>query len=97
MEEEKVKSEPLSRGSGPVLLIDDEEMILDVGKEMLELLGYQVFISRKGVDAISIFEKHKSNIDLILLDMVMPGMDGGEVYDRLKGIDPEIYGALGVE
>jgi len=90
IEEEKVKSEPLSKGSGTVLLIDDEEMILDVGKDMLELLGYQVYISQKGVEAISIFEKHKGNIDLILLDMVMPGMDGGEVYDRLKGIDPEI-------
>jgi PleD family two-component response regulator len=84
IEEEKMKPEPLSKGSGTVLLIDDEEMILDVGKDMLELLGYQVYISRKGVEAISIFEKHKSNIDLILLNMVMPGMDGGEVYDRLK-------------
>ena len=89
-ENEKMKSETLSTGSGAILLIDDEGIILDVGKDMLELLGYQVYISQKGAEAISIFEKHKGNIDLILLDMIMPGMGGGEVYDRLKRIDPEV-------
>jgi len=90
IENEKMKSETLSTGSGAILLIDDEGIILDVGKDMLELLGYQVYISQKGAEAISIFEKHKGNIDLILLDMIMPGMGGGEVYDRLKRIDPEV-------
>jgi len=71
-------------------LIDDEKMILDVGIELLEELGYTVQTATSGQEAIDVFEKDQGKIDLIIMDMIMPGMGGGEAFDRLKQIDPSI-------
>jgi two-component system cell cycle sensor histidine kinase/response regulator CckA len=73
-----------------ILLIDDEETILAVGKEMLEALGYKVFAAQGGEEAIALYGERKSAIDIVVLDMVMPSMSGGETYDRLKAINPAI-------
>jgi CheY-like chemotaxis protein len=81
---------PIVKGSGTILLIDDEQMILDVGIELLEELGYTVVSAMSGQEAIDIFEKDRNQIDLIIMDMIMPGMGGGETFDRLKEIDPDI-------
>ena len=81
---------PIVRGSGTILLIDDEKMILDVGIELLEELGYTVVSAMSGQEAIDIFEKDRDQIDLIIMDMIMPGMGGGETFDRLRDIDPNI-------
>ena len=77
------------RGEETILLVDDADMILDVGKEILEALGYTAFIARSGKEAIEIYENNKEKIDLIILDMIMPGMGGAETYDRLKEINPD--------
>lgn len=71
-------------GQGTILLIDDELMILDVGRAMLEKLGYRVLIAGSGREALDLYAKHKTEIDLVILDMIMPGMGGGETYERLK-------------
>ena len=81
---------PIVKGSGTILLIDDEQMILDVGIELLEELGYTVQSAMSGQEAIDVFQKHRGDIDLIIMDMIMPGMGGGETFDRLKEIDPDI-------
>ena len=65
-------------------------MIVDVGSRMLEKLGYKVFIARDGKEAIEIFKKHQKEIDVIVLDMIMPRMGGGETYDRIKKIKPGV-------
>lgn len=78
------------KGSGTILLIDDEEMILDVGIELLEELGYTVKSAMSGPEAIDVFKGERGKIDLIIMDMIMPGMGGGETFDRLKEIDPDI-------
>ncbi len=77
-------------GRGTILLVDDESMILDVGRSMLEKLGYKVVVARSGKEALNIFEKQGHKIDLVILDLIMPGMGGGEVYDRLNTIDADI-------
>ncbi len=87
------KSEPVptvSRGSGTILLIDDERMIIDVGEELLQELGYKVFTATSGQDAIKLYEKNTDKIDLVIMDMIMPGMGGGETFDHLKKIKPDI-------
>ncbi len=76
--------------TGTVLLVDDEEVILEVGKDLLETMGYRVLTAKDGKDAIKVYRKRKAEIDIIILDMVMPDMGGGEAYDRLKKIDPDI-------
>lgn len=78
------------KGSGTILLIDDEKMILDVGIELLEELGYTVKSAMSGPEAIDVFKEERGKIDLIIMDMIMPGMGGGETFDRLKEIDPDI-------
>ncbi|MCJ7704712.1 MAG: response regulator [Desulfobacterales bacterium] len=83
-------SAPISKAIGTVLLVDDEEVILDVSEKVLKVLGYKVLVARGGADAIEIFKKHQDSIDLVLLDIIMPHMGGGEVYDRLKEISPEV-------
>jgi two-component system cell cycle sensor histidine kinase/response regulator CckA len=78
------------KGSGIILLIDDEQMILDVGVELLEELGYTVKSAMSGQEAIDLLKKEGGKIDLIIMDMIMPGMGGSETFDRLKAIDPDI-------
>ncbi len=88
--EDGVAEERLRQGSGTILLVDDEEMIIEVGRPMLEALGYEVLVARGGRDALEIYEEYGHRIDMVILDMIMPGMNGGETYDRLKEINPDI-------
>jgi CheY-like chemotaxis protein len=78
------------KGKETILLIDDEEMILDVGSAWLTSLGYTVITAATGKEAVDIYRDHGDAIDLVVLDMVMPGMGSGETYDRLKTINPNI-------
>jgi len=57
---------------------------------MLAEMGYRVLVAHSGPEAIGIYEAQRETIDLVILDMIMPGMGGGEVYDRLKEIDPAV-------
>jgi PAS domain S-box-containing protein len=78
------------KGKEAILLIDDEEMILDVGSALLTSLGYTVIKAASGKEAVDIYRNQGDAINLVILDMVMPGMGSGETYDRLKTIDPNI-------
>ena len=82
--------ERVTKGTGNVLLVDDEETILDVGRSLLEALSYKVLIAKGGQEAIDIYRKIRDEIDIVVLDMVMPNVGGGEAYDRLKEINPDI-------
>jgi two-component system cell cycle sensor histidine kinase/response regulator CckA len=82
--------EEVLRGEETILLVDDEEMIIDAGKEMLEEMGYRVITATSGQEAIDLFKKRKDEIDMVILDMVMPAVGGGKTYDRLKGLDPDV-------
>ena len=78
------------RGTETVLLVDDESMILDVGKEMLKEMGYKVLPARSGSEAVEVYEKNKGEIDLVILDLIMPGVDGAKAYDQMKDINPDV-------
>jgi len=78
------------KGSGTILLIDDEKMILDVGRELLIELGYTVLPAMSGQEAMDVYEKEQDKIDMIIMDMIMPGMSGSETFDRLKKINPDV-------
>jgi len=77
-------------GTEAVLLVDDEEIVLEVGKDLLETMGYRVFSAVDGFDALEVYKKNKEEIDIVILDMVMPGMSGDEVCDELKKINSDI-------
>jgi PAS domain S-box-containing protein len=87
--EERLADEIL-KGTETVLLVDDEDMIVDVGEEMLKEMGYKVLVARGGKEAVEIYAKRKEEIDLVILDMIMPDMGGGEAYDRMKEKNPKV-------
>ena len=88
--EDEMPFEDLLRGKETVLLVDDEDIIIDVGLNMLQLLGYKVLTARSGRDSIEIYKKNKDKVDIIILDMIMPDMDGQATYNRLKEIKPDV-------
>ena len=80
----------LIKGSGTLLIVDDEELVLDVGVNMLKKLGYTVLKALNGTEAVEIFEANKDKIKMAILDIIMPDMGGGQVYDKIKAINPEV-------
>lgn len=80
----------IQTGKGTILLVDDEIIIIEVGREMLEAIGYRVLTATSGNEAMEIYQENRHTIDMVILDMIMPGMGGSETYDRLKAINPRI-------
>jgi two-component system, cell cycle sensor histidine kinase and response regulator CckA len=77
-------------GTGNVLLAEDDEMLMTMQSLILEAAGYKVFEARDGHEAIEIFRKRIDGIDFVVLDVVMPGMNGKEVYDEIRKLRPAI-------
>jgi len=75
---------------GTVLLVDDEEVVIDVGVQMLQKFGFNVLSAANGREALEIFERKRDEVLLVILDLIMPDMGGGEVFDRLKEIAPGV-------
>jgi two-component system, cell cycle sensor histidine kinase and response regulator CckA len=88
--EEKEPPGELTNGEGTILLVDDEELILEVGRPLLERLGYEVLVARSGKEAIAMYQENRDMIRLVIMDMVMPQMGGGETFDQLKAINPQV-------
>jgi CheY-like chemotaxis protein len=88
--EEMKAPEPIAKGKETILLVDDEEIVLDVSREILEFLGYRVYAVTNGQEAIVLYGEKRDEIDLVLLDMIMPGMSGGETFNRLCQIQPGV-------
>jgi two-component system, cell cycle sensor histidine kinase and response regulator CckA len=78
------------RGSGTVLLVDDEDGVRMVAGRILEQLGYQVLSAESGLRALEIYRQKRDRIDLVILDMLMPAMGGPETFQELKAIDPGV-------
>jgi len=71
-----------------VLLIDDEEMIRDITSEMLQYLGYRCLTAADGSQGIDLYRANQKEIDLVILDVEMPGLPGDKVFTKLKEIEP---------
>jgi hypothetical protein len=80
----------LIKGSGTLLIVDDEELVLDVGVNMLEKLGYTVLKAYNSTEAVDIFKTNHDKIKMVILDIIMPDMGGGAVYDKIKSINPDV-------
>jgi len=80
----------LVKQNGTALLVDDEAAVRKVCRSILAVIGYKVLSAEVGQEAIELYRNHKDEIDIVLLDMIMPEMGGGEVYDHLKEINPEV-------
>lgn len=89
-EGEDRKEVEVLHGSGCILVVDDEEIMRFTAKEILEKYGYTVLLAENGKEAVELFCNEESKIDLVLLDMIMPVMNGRDCFKRLKQIDPTV-------
>src|SRR5262249_15513187 len=79
-----------SGGTETILVVDDEETLRYLAKDLLEAYGYNVMLAADGQEALELFLRYKEKIDLVLLDMVMPRMSGRELYHKLLEINPAV-------
>ena len=77
-------------GKETILLVDDEEIIRNLAKDILESKGYKIILAKDGLEAIEIFKTGKDKIDLVILDMIMPKLGGKETFRKLKEVHPPI-------
>jgi PAS domain S-box-containing protein len=84
------RDEEEEKAKGTILLIDDEEMILDVGKQMLTKLGYRVLLARSGNEALTLYKKEHSQIGLLILDLNLSDMDGKELLNSMISVNPHL-------
>jgi len=78
------------KGKETILLVDDEKMVLEVNRNLICELGYEVLVAENGAEALEIYRKDPDRIDMVILDMVMPGLGGGKVFGRFKEINPSV-------
>ena len=76
------------RGSERILFVDDEEVVRAATARMLASLGYAVVCTESGEEAVDYYREHAGEIDLVVLDITMPGMDGGDCFRALRKIAP---------
>jgi len=92
---DNVNTSPLTQeevpGSGHILFVEDEEIVCKIVPKILENLGYEVSVCRNGYEALEFYKKHWETIDLVILDMVMPLMDGKTTFIKLREINPDAF------
>jgi two-component system cell cycle sensor histidine kinase/response regulator CckA len=86
--EKKEKDKP-EGGDEAILLVDDEEILRDIGRDILERFGYTVLLAPDGESALELYGKRAKDISLVILDLVMPGMGGKQCLGRLLKMNPE--------
>ncbi len=87
---EEPRAIPVRAGTGRILVVDDEEIVRNVLERMLLKIGYTVLTVSSGMEAVSVFRRSHGDFDAVILDLAMPGMDGHEVMEFLRGMDPEV-------
>lgn len=80
----------LPEGTETILIVDDQETVWDFLIEALQKLGYSVLLAENGLDAVEIYENNPGQIDLVLLDMIMPHQGGHTTFYKLKELDPDV-------
>ena len=88
--DEYMAKEEVRKGQETVLFIDDEDMVLDVGSEMIKGLGYEVMTATGGKPGLEIYEQNRDKIDLVILDMIMPDISGKDTFNALQRINPSV-------
>jgi DNA-binding NtrC family response regulator len=77
------------RGSETILVIDDEDYVREMSRDILAPLGYEVLLAGDGIEGLKMFNEMKDRISLVVLDMIMPDMGGSDVFSALKAMKPE--------
>lgn len=83
----RIVTESGTVGKELILLVDDDVMMQDLGRELLEEHGYRVLIAKDGIEAVELYRQYSVDIDLVILDILMPRLDGGQTYLELRRIN----------
>ncbi|NCC51535.1 MAG: PAS domain S-box protein, partial [Spartobacteria bacterium] len=78
------------RGTGGVLLVDDDDWVRDAGRQMLERLGFEVLVATDGLEAVALYREHVDQIICVVLDLTMPHLSGYETFCELRKIKPSV-------
>ena len=84
------KDKEILRGRETILIVDDEDLIIEIGQKMLAKMGYRTLVAQGGQETIEVYRQHGDQIDLTILDMIMPDMNGQETYESLKKLKPAV-------
>ena len=84
------EAEKIVLGTETILVVEDEDVILNVTKDILTALGYRVLTAQGGREAMELYRSRSGEIDLVILDMIMPGMSGGETFEQLRIVRPDV-------
>jgi two-component system, cell cycle sensor histidine kinase and response regulator CckA len=84
------KKDEVFTGGETILVVDDEPINIAVMQEMLEMLNYRVLLAGSGQEAVAVYTVKQKEIDIVILDMVMPGISGGRTFDLLREINPDV-------
>jgi len=85
-----MKGSPGQKGTGAILLAEDEDMVSELTKTILERSGYTVLTATNGKEALDLYEKERDRVALVILDLIMPGMGGEQCLEELRKIDPNV-------
>ena len=83
-------AKPSTKVAGTILIVDDEETVLESGQDFLEAMDYRVFLARNGKEAMEVYQKNQDDIDIVILDIAMSNMNGNDLYDRMKEVNPRL-------
>lgn len=86
---ETYASKTICKGTETILLVDDEDAIVDVCRDILISLGYTIRVATTGQAALDIYARDPRDIDLVILDMIMPGMSGAQIFEKIRRINPQ--------
>lgn len=84
------KEESMVRGTETLLVVEDQQEVLTVARSLLTACGYRVLTATSGAEALEIVKKHRGDISLLITDVVMPGMNGRELYDHIAALVPAL-------
>lgn len=88
-EERAIATPTLWRGEGVVLIVDDDESIISLGKKMLDRLGYTALAARDGIEAVEMYRENESEIACVILDLTMPRMSGADAFEEIRRVNSE--------
>ena len=89
-EESKAPPDEMIKGQGTILVVDDEEVMRITAKAILQDLGYRVFLAENGEEAVSVYRRDRTAIDLVIVDMIMPIMNGKDCFIALQQLNPKV-------
>lgn len=87
---EIIQEQTVTRGSGTILIIDDEQPIRNITSELLNIMGYKTYTAKDGREGLRIFHKYRDEIDLVLIDYIMPKLNGEQTFQELRVINPNV-------